>query len=141
MVLRRASMRRSAASTATGIAGGVEEGKSIMEEDFDDTTMDACLIAAGSARRALRDGGGRHAGGVGSGDGPRRGSRFAPEILDEEKAADEKLSSSLRKPALNQGDGSQATIHTGMKKRSASCLRRVSKSPQKAGLHYSELFL
>src|SRR5688500_11545280 len=30
-----------------GIAGIVEEGKSIMEEDFDDTTMDACLIAAG----------------------------------------------------------------------------------------------
>src|SRR3979409_333715 len=30
-----------------GIAGIIEEGKSIMEEDFDDTTMDACLIAAG----------------------------------------------------------------------------------------------
>ena len=30
-----------------GIAGIVEEGKSIMEEDFDDDTMDACLIAAG----------------------------------------------------------------------------------------------
>jgi ferritin-like metal-binding protein YciE len=30
-----------------GIAGIVEEGKSIMEEDFDETTMDACLIAAG----------------------------------------------------------------------------------------------
>ena len=29
------------------IAGIVEEGKSIMEEDFDDDTMDACLIAAG----------------------------------------------------------------------------------------------
>src|SRR5690349_25017268 len=30
-----------------GIAGIIEEGKSIMEENFDDTTMDACLIAAG----------------------------------------------------------------------------------------------
>ena len=30
-----------------GIAGIIEEGKSIMEEDFDATTMDACLIAAG----------------------------------------------------------------------------------------------
>src|ERR1044071_5464430 len=29
-----------------GIAGIVEEGKAIMEEDFDDDTMDACLIAA-----------------------------------------------------------------------------------------------
>ena len=30
-----------------GIAGIIEEGKSVMEEDFDDETMDACLIAAG----------------------------------------------------------------------------------------------
>src|SRR5678815_172358 len=30
-----------------GIAGIIEEGKSIMEEEFDETTMDACLIAAG----------------------------------------------------------------------------------------------
>ena len=30
-----------------GIAGIIEEGKSMMEEDFDDLTMDACLIAAG----------------------------------------------------------------------------------------------
>ena len=30
-----------------GIAGIIDEGKSVMEEDFDDQTMDACLIAAG----------------------------------------------------------------------------------------------
>ena len=30
-----------------GIAGIIDEGKSIMEEDFDEETMDACLIAAG----------------------------------------------------------------------------------------------
>ena len=30
-----------------GIAGIIEEGKAIMEEEFDDATMDACLIAAG----------------------------------------------------------------------------------------------
>jgi ferritin-like metal-binding protein YciE len=30
-----------------GIAGIIDEGKSIMEEDFDETPMDACLIAAG----------------------------------------------------------------------------------------------
>jgi hypothetical protein len=30
-----------------GIAGSVEEGAAIMKEDFDDATMDACLIAAG----------------------------------------------------------------------------------------------
>ncbi|MDQ3421135.1 MAG: ferritin-like domain-containing protein, partial [Acidobacteriota bacterium] len=30
-----------------GIAGIIEEGKSVMEEDFDAETMDACLIAGG----------------------------------------------------------------------------------------------
>src|SRR5215208_2305895 len=30
-----------------GIAGIIEEGKAIMGEEFDDSTMDACLIAAG----------------------------------------------------------------------------------------------
>src|SRR5687768_12679915 len=30
-----------------GLAGIIEEGSAIMGEDFDDTTMDACLIAAG----------------------------------------------------------------------------------------------
>jgi ferritin-like metal-binding protein YciE len=33
-----------------GMKGIIEEGKSIMEEEFDETTMDACLIAA--AQRA-----------------------------------------------------------------------------------------
>ncbi|HEY7293241.1 MAG TPA: ferritin-like domain-containing protein [Vicinamibacterales bacterium] len=30
-----------------GIAGIIEEGKSIMQEDFEESAMDACLIAAG----------------------------------------------------------------------------------------------
>jgi Domain of unknown function (DUF892) len=33
-----------------GIAGIIDEGKAIMEEEFDDSTMDACLIAAGQVR-------------------------------------------------------------------------------------------
>jgi ferritin-like metal-binding protein YciE len=45
----RLSMRKfwAAGKHCDGIAGIIEEGKSVMEEDFDDTTMDACLIAAG----------------------------------------------------------------------------------------------
>src|SRR6476620_10837256 len=30
-----------------GMAGIIEEGGSVMEEDFDDATMDACLVASG----------------------------------------------------------------------------------------------
>jgi ferritin-like metal-binding protein YciE len=75
-----------------GIAGIIEEGKSIMEEDFDDATMDACLIAAGQRAehyemaaygtliawaRAL---------------GHDDEADLLQENLDEEKAADETLS-------------------------------------------------
>jgi ferritin-like metal-binding protein YciE len=34
------------AKTCDGMAGIIEEGKDIMSEDFDEATMDACLIAA-----------------------------------------------------------------------------------------------
>ena len=33
-----------------GIAGIIDEGKAVMAEDFDDATMDACLIAGGVIR-------------------------------------------------------------------------------------------
>lgn len=38
---------RASGKHCDGIAGIIEEGKSIMDEDFDESTMDACLIAAG----------------------------------------------------------------------------------------------
>jgi len=84
-----------------GIAGIIEEGKSIMEERFDDETMDACLIAAGQRAehyemaaygtlvawaRAL---------------GHDEAADLLQETLDEEKAADEKLSS-LAEGGINQ---------------------------------------
>jgi ferritin-like metal-binding protein YciE len=75
-----------------GIAGIIEEGKSVMEEDFDEATMDACLIASGQRAehyemaaygtlvawaRAL---------------GHDDVADLLQQTLDEEKAADEKLS-------------------------------------------------
>ena len=60
-----------------GIAGIIEEGKSIMEEDFDDDHDGRVPDCGGSARRALRDGGVRHAGRVGAGDGSHRGRQAA----------------------------------------------------------------
>ena len=84
-----------------GIAGIIEEGKSIMEEDFDETTMDACLIAAGQRAehyemavygtlvawaRAM---------------GHTEAADLLQQNLDEEKAADEKLSS-LAESGINQ---------------------------------------
>ena len=76
-----------------GVAGIIEEGKSVMEEDFDEQTMDACLIAAAQRvehyemaacgtlvawARAL---------------GHPDAAGLLEATLDEEKAADEKLTS------------------------------------------------
>jgi ferritin-like metal-binding protein YciE len=84
-----------------GIAGIVEEGKAIMGEDFDAAAMDACLIAAGQRAehyemaaygtlvawaRAMR-----HDDAV----------ELLQQTLDEEKAADKKLSQ-LAEGAINQ---------------------------------------
>jgi len=84
-----------------GIAGIIEEGKSIMEEDFDEVTMDACLIAAGQRAehyemaaygtlvawaRAL---------------GHEEAADLLQETLDEEKAADEKLTE-IAEAGINQ---------------------------------------
>jgi ferritin-like metal-binding protein YciE len=75
-----------------GIAGIVAEGKAIMSEDFDEPTMDACLIAA--AQRA------EHYEMAAYGTliawaramGHAEAADLLQETLKEEKAADEKLS-------------------------------------------------
>lgn len=76
-----------------GIAGIIEEGSSVMDEDFDDATMDACLIASGQraehyeiAAYGTLVAWARTMGHDDSAD-------LLQEILDEEKAADEKLNS------------------------------------------------
>ena len=62
------------------------------------------------AGRALRDGGLRHAGRVGTGDGPRRAANLLQQNLDEEKAADKKLST-LAEGGINQ-EAADAAIRT-----------------------------
>lgn len=84
-----------------GIAGIVEEGSAVMDEDFDDATMNACLIASGQRAehyemaaygtlvawaRAL---------------GHDDAADLLQQTLDEEKAADEKLSS-LAEGGINE---------------------------------------
>jgi ferritin-like metal-binding protein YciE len=84
-----------------GIEGIIEEGKSIMEEDFDEATMDACLIAAGqraehyemAAYGTLV----AWARAMGHGDA----ADLLQQNLDEEKAADEKLSA-LAEAGINR---------------------------------------
>jgi ferritin-like metal-binding protein YciE len=85
-----------------GIAGIIEEGKAAIEEDFDDETLDACLIASG--QRA------EHYEMAAYGTlvawarvlGLPDAADLLQETLDEEKAADQKLTQ-LAESGINQG--------------------------------------
>ena len=84
-----------------GVAGIIEEGKSVMEEDFDEPTMDACLIA--SAQRV------EHYEMAAYGTlvawaramGHTEAADLLEQTLDEEKATDEKLTA-LAESGINQ---------------------------------------
>ena len=85
-----------------GIAGIIEEGKSIMEEDFDDTTMDACLIAAGQRAEHYEMAAYGTLVAWAQAMGHTEAAKLLQQTLDEEKAADKKLSS-LAEGGINQG--------------------------------------
>ena len=85
-----------------GIAGIIEEGKSIMEEDFDDTAMDACLIAAGQRAEHYEMAAYGTLVAWARAMGHSDAADLLQETLDEEKAADEKLSG-LAEGGINQG--------------------------------------
>ena len=85
-----------------GIAGIVEEGKSIMEEDFDETTMDACLIAAGQRAEHYEMAAYGTLVAWANAMGHTEAAKLLQQTLDEEKAADKKLSG-LAEGGINQG--------------------------------------
>ena len=91
-----------------GIAGIIEEGKSIMEEDFDDGTMDACLIAAGQRSEHYEMAAYGTLVAWARAMGHDEVADLLQQTLDEEKAADEKLSG-LAEGGINQSaaDASQ----------------------------------
>jgi ferritin-like metal-binding protein YciE len=84
-----------------GIAGIIEEGKKIMEEDFDDATMDACLIAAGQRAEHYEMAAYGTLVAWAQAMGHNEAAMLLQETLDEEKAADEKLSS-IAEDGVNQ---------------------------------------
>ena len=95
-----------------GIAGIIEEGRSIIEEDFDDATRDACLIAAGQraehyemAAYGTLVAWARILGQDGAAD-------LLQQTLDEERAADEKLSG-LAEGGINQSAADAAPPEEG----------------------------
>jgi ferritin-like metal-binding protein YciE len=85
-----------------GIEGIIEEGKSVMEEDFDDTTLDACLIAAGQRAEHYEMAAYGTLVAWAKVMGHTDAAELLQETLNEEKAADEKLTA-LAESGINQG--------------------------------------
>src|SRR5215204_1737220 len=84
-----------------GIAGIIEEGKSILEEDFDETTMDACLIAAGQRSEHYEMAAYGTLVAWAEAMGHTEAARLLQQNLEEEKAADKKLSA-IAEGGINQ---------------------------------------
>ena len=93
-----------------GIEGIIEEGQSVMEEDFDETTMDACLIAAGQRAEHYEMAAYGTLVAWAKVMGHSEAASLLQQNLDEEKAADAKLSA-LAEGGINEeaADGAHAT--------------------------------
>ena len=120
-----------------GIAGIIEEGKSIMEEDFAETTMDACLIAAGQRAEHYEMAAYGTLVAWAQAMGHTDAAKLLQQNLDEEKSADKKLSAlaegGINKGAVDAGDAADAdadddeepvTVPSGARKSSAKAGRR-----------------
>jgi ferritin-like metal-binding protein YciE len=92
-----------------GIAGIIQEGKSVMGEDFDEATMDACLIASGQRAEHYEMAAYGTLVAWARVMGHTEAADLLQETLDEEKAADAKLSR-LAEESINQdaADAGQA---------------------------------
>ena len=90
-----------------GIAGIIKEGESILEEEFDDPTMDACLIAAGQRAEHYEMAAYGTLVAWAQAMGHTTAARLLQQNLDEEKAADKKLSG-LAEGGINQNAADEA---------------------------------
>jgi ferritin-like metal-binding protein YciE len=119
-----------------GIAGIIEEGKSIMGEEFDDATMDACLIAAGQRAEHYEMAAYGTLVAWARAMGHDEAADLLQETLEEEKAADEKLTElaegGINETAAESAHGEEeeeeeeepVAATSGARKRSATASRR-----------------
>jgi ferritin-like metal-binding protein YciE len=123
-----------------GIAGIIEEGKAIMEEDFDDSTMDACLIAAGQRSEHYEMAAYGTLVAWAKAMGHSEASALLEEILGEEKAADETLSAlaeaGINQQAANAGEndeGEEEGVGATIKRAVLGSPKKKSKSSSSGG--------
>jgi ferritin-like metal-binding protein YciE len=115
-----------------GIAGIIEEGKSVMEEDFDEVTMDACLIAAGQRAEHYEMAAYGTLVAWARVMGHTEAADLLQQTLDEEKAADKKLSG-LANGGINREAADAADPSDGQEESEtlASARKVPSKSAKK----------
>ena len=113
-----------------GIAGIIEEGKSIMEEDFDETTMDACLIAAGQRAEHYEMAAYGTLVAWAQAMGHDEAASLLQQNLDEEKAADKKLSA-IAEGGINQ-DAADAAHPDGDEEADEPRGRAMAAAPKRA---------
>ena len=111
-----------------GMKGIIEEGKSIMEEDFDDETMDACLIAAGQRAEHYEMAAYGTLVAWAQAMGHTTAARLLQQNLNEEGAADKKLSG-LAESGINQRAADMA--HGEDEEDDAPARRKKSKGGKK----------
>jgi len=85
-----------------GIAGIIEEGSAVLDEDFDEVTMDACLIAAGQRAEHYEMAAYGTLVAWARGMGHTEAADLLEATLKEEKAADKTLTA-LAEDGINQG--------------------------------------
>src|ERR1051325_1309655 len=123
-----------------GIAGIIEEGKSMMDEDFDEATMDACLIGAGQRAEHYEMAAYGTLVAWAEAMGHTQAAKLLQATLDEEKAADEKLTS-LAEGGVNQqaadaahpGDEEEQSAMAEASGRSRAANARNGKSARTGG--------
>jgi ferritin-like metal-binding protein YciE len=84
-----------------GIAGIIEEGKSVMEEEFDEQAMDACVIASGQRAEHYEMAAYGTLVAWATAMDHTEAAELLQQNLDEEKAADEKLTA-LAEGGINE---------------------------------------
>jgi ferritin-like metal-binding protein YciE len=109
-----------------GIAGIIEEGSSVMGESFDETTMDACLIASGQRAEHYEIAAYGTLVAWAKTMGHDEVAVLLEETLNEEKAADEKLTS-LAEGGINRNAAMGNGAHEDEEPAMASSSRRMAK--------------
>jgi ferritin-like metal-binding protein YciE len=96
-----------------GIEGIIEEGKAVMEEDFDEETMDACLIAGGQRAEHYEMAAYGTLVAWARAMGHNEAAELLEQTLEEEKSADKKLSA-IAESGINQTAATRAHNGNGM---------------------------